>query len=149
MTYTFTNAQIRSILNGMGFKKRGTNEPNFPISEDNSSLGDELTKQAIKSFQSYFKLTPDGIVGDQTKMAFEKAMNVLHNELDIVMKPNPPLRPQEPVYGLQTAQAVANFRKRYGFEPNGNPNDDRVADQPMRLRLAELTTGKTVEVSGT
>ena len=146
MAYAFTNAQIRSILNGMGFKKRGTNEPNFPISEDNSSLGDALSVQAIKSFQTYFNLTPDGIVGDKTKMAAEKAMNVLHYELDLVMQPNPPLRPQAPLYGPQTAQVVANFRNRYGFEPNGNPNDDRVADLPVRRKLEELTPGKTAAV---
>ncbi|HEY9671251.1 MAG TPA: peptidoglycan-binding protein [Waterburya sp.] len=146
MAYAFTNAQIRSILNGMGFKKRGTNEANFPISEDNSSLGDALSVQAIKSFQTYFNLTPDGIVGDKTKMAAEKAMNVLHYELDLVMQPNPPLRPQAPLYGPQTAQVVANFRSRYGFEPNGNPNDDRVADLPVRRRLDELTAGRTASV---
>jgi peptidoglycan hydrolase-like protein with peptidoglycan-binding domain len=125
---------------------RGANELNFPISIDNSSLSDDVTKQAIKSFQTYFNLTPDGIVGDKTKTAAEKAMNVLHYELDLVMQPNPPLRPQAPLYGPQTAQAVANFRNRYGFEPNGNPNDDRVADLPVRHKLEELTAGKTVAV---
>lgn len=60
------------------------------------------------------------------------------------MQPNPRLRPQALLYGLQTAQAVANFRSQYGFEPNGNPNDDRVADLPVRRKLDELTAGKTV-----
>jgi peptidoglycan hydrolase-like protein with peptidoglycan-binding domain len=79
-------------------------------------------------------------------MAAEKAMNVLHYELDLVIQPNPPLRPQAPLYGPQTAQVVANFRSRYGFEPNGNPNDDRVADLPVRRRLDELTAGRTASV---
>ncbi|HEY9669651.1 MAG TPA: hypothetical protein V6C91_22750 [Coleofasciculaceae cyanobacterium] len=71
-------------------------------------------------------------------------MNVLHYELDQVMQPNPLLRPQPLLYGPQTAQSVANFRIRYSFEPNGNPNDDRVADLPVRRKLYELTAGKTV-----
>lgn len=146
MAYSFTNAEIRSILNGMGFKRRGINEPNFPISIDNSFLGDALTVEAIKSFQTYFKLTADGIVGPITMAKAEEAMNVLHYELDLVMRPNPPLRPQAPLYGPQTAQAIASFRNQYGFEPNGNANDDRVADLPVRRRLDELTAGRAVAV---
>lgn len=146
MAYAFTNTQIRSILNGMGFKQRGVNESNFPISIDNSSLNDLLTVEAIRRFQTYFKLTVDGIVGPQTEAMAEKAMNVLHYELDLVIKPNPLLRPQAPVYSPQTAQAVAKFRLRYGFEPDGNPNSDRVADLSVRRKLDELTPNKAVAV---
>jgi peptidoglycan hydrolase-like protein with peptidoglycan-binding domain len=123
-----------------------TNDIKTGGSLNNSSLGDALTVQAIKSFQTYFNLTPDGIVGDKTKTVAEKAMNVLHYELDLVMQPNPPLRPQAPLYGPQTAQAVAKFWSQAGFEPNGNPNDDRIADLPVRRRLDELTAGRTVPV---
>ncbi len=73
-------------------------------------------------------------------------MNVLHYELDLVMQPNPLLRPQAPLYGPQTAQVVAKFRSQAGFEPNGNPNDDRIADLSVRRRLDELTAGRTVAV---
>ncbi len=147
MAYPYTNAQIRSILNGLGYRNRGSNEPDFPLSSDNSPLTDAKTVQAIKDFQSYFGLVPDGVVGSNTKAKVEKQMYVIHYELDLVMKPNPPLRPQNtPLYGPKTAQAVSNFRLRYGFEPDRNTNNDRVADIPVRRQLDELTLGRLAAV---
>ena len=37
---SYTNAQFRSILNGLGLRNQGQNEPNFPISDDDGNLGD-------------------------------------------------------------------------------------------------------------
>jgi peptidoglycan hydrolase-like protein with peptidoglycan-binding domain len=141
MAYTYTNAQFRSILNGLGFRKRGLSEPQFPVSSDNSSLGDTATVQAIIDFQRYFNLAPDGIVGPLTMAKAEKQMHVIHYELDLIMQPNPPLRPQPPLYGSQTSAAVRDFRRRYGFEPDGNPNNDFVADIAVRRKLDQLTPG--------
>jgi peptidoglycan hydrolase-like protein with peptidoglycan-binding domain len=143
MTYPYNNAQIRSILNGLGYRNRGSNEPDFPLSSDNSPLNDAKTVQAIKDFQSYFGLVPDGVVGANTKAKVEKQMYIIQYELDLVMKPELPLRPQNtPLYGPQTAQAVNDFRRRYGFEPDRNTNNDRVADIPVRRYLDELTLGR-------
>jgi peptidoglycan hydrolase-like protein with peptidoglycan-binding domain len=142
MTYPYTNAQIRSILNGLGYRNPDLNEFDFPLSSDNSPLKEAKTVQAIKDFQSYFGLVPDGVVGSNTKAKVERQMYIIHYELDLVMKPNPPLRPQNiPLYGPQTAQAVNDFRRRYGFEPDRNINNDRVADLPVRRQLDELTLG--------
>jgi len=71
----------------------------------------------------------------------EKQMHVIHYELDLIMQPNPPLRPQPPLYGSQTSAAVRDFRRRYGFEPDGNPNNDFVADIAVRRKLDQLTPG--------
>ena len=67
-------------------------------------------------------------------------MYVVQYELDLVMKPEPRIRPQNaPFYGPQTAQAIAQFRRFYGFEPDGNAKTDRIADLPVRRKLDELT----------
>jgi hypothetical protein len=50
------------------------------------------------------------------------------------------------LYGLQTAQAVSNFRRRYGFDPDLNANNDRIADLPVRRQLDELTPGELAAV---
>jgi peptidoglycan hydrolase-like protein with peptidoglycan-binding domain len=145
MAYDFVNAQIRSILNGLGFKSRDANEPEFPISFDESPLEDQKTRRAVMAFQKYFNLDEDGIVGPKTKATAEHAVDIIHYELDVVIQPEPRLRPQAPLYGPQTAQAVANFRNQYGFEPDGNPTNDQVASLDVRRRLNDLMSQKTGE----
>lgn len=143
MAYDFINAQIRSILNGLGFKSRNSNEPDFPLSSDNSPLDDQETVRAVIAFQKYFNLAQDGIVGSKTKAVAEHALDVIHYELDVVLQPDPPLRPQAPLYGPQTAQAVGKFRNQYGFEPDGNPDSDCIASLPVRRKLNDLTSKQT------
>jgi hypothetical protein len=36
--FSYTNAQFRSILNGLGPRHQGSNEPNFSVSNDESDL---------------------------------------------------------------------------------------------------------------
>ena len=146
MAYDFINSQIRSILNGLGFKIREANEPDFPLSYDNSSLDDQQTVRSVRAFQKYFNLAQDGIVGPRTKAMAERALDVIHYELDVVIQPEPRLRPQAPLYGPQTAQAISKFRRQYGFEPDGDPNTDRIADLPVRRKLRDLTSAQTGEV---
>jgi len=103
--------------------------------------------QAVVAFQKYFNLAQDGIVGSETKAVAERALDVIHHELDVIIQPEPPLRPQAPLYGPQTAQAVSNFRRQYGFEPDGNPDSDLIADLPVRRRLNDLSSQKTGEMA--
>ena len=135
---SYTNAQFRSILNGLGLRNQGSNEPNFPISDDDGNL--DTDRSAVIEFQAYFGLPADGIVGPQTQATAQKQMYVIQYELDLVMKPEPPIRPQNaPFYGTQTAEAIAQFRRFCGFEPDGNVKNDRIADLPVRRKLDELT----------
>jgi len=135
---SYSNAQFRSILNGLGLRNQGRNEPNFPISNDDSAL--DTDRSAVIEFQAYFGLVADGIVGPRTQATAEHEMYVVQYELDLVMKPEPRIRPQNaPFYGPQTAQAIAQFRRFYGFEPDGNAKTDRIADLPVRRKLDELT----------
>ncbi len=136
--FSYSNAQFRSILNGLGFRNQGSNEPNFPISSDEGNL--DTDRSAVIEFQSYFGLPADGIVGPETQTTAQKQMYVIQYELDLVMKPEPPLRPQNsPFYGPQTAEVIAQFRRFCGFEPDGNVKNDRIADLPVRRKLDELT----------
>ena len=135
---SYTNAQFRSILNGLGLRSQGRNEPNFPISNDESTL--DIDRQAVIEFQAYFGLAADGIVGPQTEATAQQEMYVIQYELDKVMEPEPRIRPQNsPFYGPQTADAIASFRRFFGFEPDGNVSNDRTADLPVRRKLDELT----------
>lgn len=135
---SYTNAQFRSILNGLGLRGKGPNEPNFPVSDNENDLGTD--RSAVIKFQDYFGLATDGIVGPRTQAAAQQEMYVIQYELDSVMRPEPRIRPQNaPFYGPQTVQAVADFRRSYGFEPDGNAENDRVADLSVRRRLDSLT----------
>ncbi|MEH2353459.1 MAG: hypothetical protein V7K28_09720 [Nostoc sp.] len=79
-------------------------------------------------------------MGPQTQAKAQQQMYVIQYELDLVIKPEPRIRPQNsPFYGLQTAEAIAQFRRFYGFEPDGNVKNDRIADLSVRLKLDELT----------
>ena len=135
---SYSNAQFRSILNGLGLRNQGQNEPNFPISDDDGNL--DTDRSAVVEFQAYFGLPADGIVGPRTQETAQRQMYVIQYELDLVMKPEPAIRPQNsPFYGPQTAEAIASFRRSYDFEPDGNVRNDRIADLPVRRKLDELT----------
>ena len=133
----YTNAQFRSILNGLGLRSRGLNESNFPISEDESALNND--RPAVIKFQNCFGVPADGIVSLHTQVTAQQTMYVIQYELDLVMQPEPSIRPQNsPFYGPQTAQVIAYFRRFYGFEANDNLTDDRIADLLVRRKLDAL-----------
>ncbi len=55
-------------------------------------------------------------------------------------------QPYTPLYALQTAQVVSNFRRRHEFDPDRNANNDRIADLPVRRQLDKLTPGELAAV---
>ena len=127
----YTNAEFRSILNGFGYKpKTQADGSNFPVSNDNSVLTDPLTLQAIKKFQSEYKLVVDGIVGPKTMNKAEEVMKILQNELNSCVKANLPAN--QPFYGPMTTTAVKNFQRKVQRVPNG------IADYDLRVRLYNL-----------
>lgn len=130
----YTNAQFRSILNGHGFGY--SSDPNFPISSYNGALTDKVTVDAIKAFQTYYKLRVDGIAGPITMAKAEQAMRVLQDNLNRVVDVNLPK--DQPFYGPRTVAAVKEFERRYGY------NVDGVANLVVRQRLNELAQAATV-----
>jgi murein L,D-transpeptidase YcbB/YkuD len=126
----YTNAQLRSILNGHGFGYSPEPDPNFPISSYDGPLIDRVTVDAIKAFQTYYKLRVDGIAGPITMAKAEQAMRVLQDNLNRVINANLP--PSQPFYGPRTVAAVKEFERRYGY------NVDGIANLVVRQRLNDL-----------
>lgn len=127
---TYTNAQFRSILNGHGFTYVSEPDSNFPISNNEKPLVDQLTVDAIKDFQAYFKLKVDGIAGAITMAKAEQAMHILQDNLNLVIKAKIPAN--QPFYGPKTVAAVKEFERRHGYHVNG------VASLAMRQQLNDM-----------
>lgn len=114
---SYTNAQFRSILNGLGFSHEIEDSLRFPITDNNSPMNDWATLEGIRAFQSYFQLRVDGIVGPKTVAKAEQAMRILQADLNKVVQANLPSN--QPFYGPKTTAAVKEFQRRYGFQTTG------------------------------
>ncbi len=130
----YTNAQLRSILNGHGFGYTPEPDQNFPISSYEGPLTDKVTVDAIKAFQTYFQLEVDGIAGPITMAKAEQAMRILQYNLNLVIKAGLPTN--QPFYGPKTVAAVKEFERRYGYQVDG------VANLSVRQRLNDLARQK-------
>jgi peptidoglycan hydrolase-like protein with peptidoglycan-binding domain len=127
----YTNAQFRSILNGLGHKRQTSADGlNFPISNDNSPLTDALTVQAVKKFQTEYKLVVDGIAGPITMNKAEQVIRILQTNLNSCV--NAGLPSNQPFYGPLTTAAVKSFQKKIYRVQNG------VADYELRVILYDF-----------
>lgn len=131
----YTNMQFRSILNGLGFRSQGANEPNFPVSNDDSPMTDSQTVQAIEQFQTYFHFNVDGIAGPQTMATAQQEMITLHTELNQLLGSAIPN--DQPYYGPITVQLIQQFEGDYRYPING------IASLPIRQELYRLTHSST------
>ncbi|UBF25813.1 peptidoglycan-binding protein [Kovacikia minuta CCNUW1] len=129
---TYQNADIRSILNGLGYRSRlNTNDPDFPVSLDNSDLTDAPTQKALMKFQVDYNLPITGIADDATLLAMQEEINVLHNELNQLLGTTIPL--DQPFYGDQTIAAIKQFQN---YTVNGAyVTIDGLASFPLREEL--------------
>lgn len=127
----YTNAQFRSILNGLGYKQQTqADSSTFPLSNDNSPLTDAPTIQAIKKFQGEYQLLVDGIAGPITMNKVEQVMTILQNELNSCV--NVSLPSNQPFYGPLTTAAVKKFQGKIYRVQNG------IADHELRVILYDL-----------
>ncbi|MBD2435439.1 peptidoglycan-binding protein [Nostoc sp. FACHB-110] len=113
---TYTNAQFRSILFGLGYlsPELAVFDQDFPLTSDNSPLTGNKTIQAIKNFQADYGLTADGIVGAKTMAQAEKVISILQYELNVVVQADIPK--DHPFYGPKTVAAVKKFAAQYFSE---------------------------------
>jgi peptidoglycan hydrolase-like protein with peptidoglycan-binding domain len=109
----YTNAQFRSILNGLGYREELPSDRDYPISDDESPMTDDITVEAIMAFQAYFNIQVDGIAGPETLYMASVEMETLHMELNQVMGSEIPAG--EPFYGPMTIAAVQSFERAKGF----------------------------------
>ncbi len=117
----YTPQQFRAVLGGLGYKVKASNQP----------LTDVETKKAITEFQTGYKLKPvDGVAGLKTQNFAANIVRILQANLNVVMKPNPPL-PRDQFYGTRTEAVVKEFQKKFQLQETG------IADLALRQKLNE------------
>lgn len=97
----YTPRELRSVLNGLGYN----------VAIDDNPLTDAASQQAIREFQTYYRLPADGIAGTATHNKAKEVITNLQRQLNLVAKPSPPL-PGNQFYGPQTAGAVQLFQNK-------------------------------------
>ncbi|MEA5571290.1 peptidoglycan-binding domain-containing protein [Calothrix sp. UHCC 0171] len=115
----YSPQQFRAVLRGLGYQ----------VKVSNAALTDAETKKAITEFQTGYKLKPvDGIAGSKTQNFAANIVRILQANLNVVIKPNPPL-PRDQFYGNRTETAVKEFQKKFQLEETG------IADLALRQKL--------------
>ncbi|WP_427162769.1 peptidoglycan-binding domain-containing protein [Aliinostoc sp. HNIBRCY26] len=107
----YTPQEFRAVLQGLGYNVKVTNGP----------LTDAETKKAISEFQKGYKLTVDGIAGPQTQDFAATIMQVLHGNLNAVLKPKNPL-PRDQFYSSRTEELVKEYQKKNQLQETGIAN---------------------------
>lgn len=119
----YTPREARAVLNGFGY--------NVAVSD--APLTDTATINAVREFQKGYKLTVDGIAGPQTQDLMAELMIILHANLNLVVKPTPPL-PRSQYYGSATEAVVKQYQQKAGLPVTG------IANLPTRKQLDDEAT---------
>jgi peptidoglycan hydrolase-like protein with peptidoglycan-binding domain len=119
----YTPREMRAVLNGFGY--------NVPVSD--AALTDTATMTAVREFQKGYKLSVDGIAGPQTQDLMAELMMILQANLNLVVKPTPPL-PRSHYYGSATEAVVKQYQEKAGLPVTG------IANLPTRQKLDDEAT---------
>lgn len=115
----YTPQQFRAVLRGLGYDIKVSNEP----------LTNADAKKAITEFQTGYRLKPaDGLAGPKTQDFAAQIMQILQANLNLVMKPNPPL-PRSQYYSTRTEAVVRAYQKKNELTETG------IADLALRQKL--------------
>ena len=119
----YTPREMRAALSGFGY--------NVTVSD--APLTDTATITAVREFQKGYKLSVDGIAGPQTQDLMAELMMILQANLNLVVKPNPPL-PRSQYYGTATEAVVKQYQEKAGLPVTG------IANLPTRKQLDDEAT---------
>jgi peptidoglycan hydrolase-like protein with peptidoglycan-binding domain len=107
----YTNAQLRSILNGLGYtNQEETDDSTFPLSTDDSPLTNRRFVQAIQKFQADHQLEANGTVDSDTASAIQGVIEKLNSQLNRAV--NIGFSLDRPVYNAETIFAVKLVQRR-------------------------------------
>lgn len=126
-TITYTNAQLRSILNGLGYTTVDeTVDTIFPLSIDNRPLTNPSFVRAIEKLQIDHQLEVSGIIDPATLSATQTMMQTFISNLN---RANPYAKLDNPMYDAATIAAVKLVQLRL-------PNDG-IASSYFQYELAK------------
>ncbi len=114
----YTPTEFCGVLRGLGYE----------VEVSSTCLQDSQTKKAVSEFQKGYKLGVDNITGEKTQNHAANIVKILQTNLNMVVKPKPPL-PANQFYGPQTAAAVKKYQEKLKIEQTG------IADLALRQRL--------------
>ncbi|MER3433960.1 MAG: hypothetical protein C4288_11135 [Leptolyngbya sp. ERB_1_1] len=118
----YTPAQFISVLNGLGYA--------VPL---DASITDPRVQQAIRDFQTQFRLPVDGTLNIPTQDRAADIVRSLQSALNRFVKPSPQL-PVTQFYGRQTEAAVRQFQQQNRLPETG------IATLETQQRLTNLLT---------
>lgn len=111
-TSIYSNAEVRSILNGLGFTEAPEVGSEYPFTSYNGALNDRVTIDAIKAFQKRYRLKISGRIDAQTQRTLQRVMKTLHQQLNEFMGAD--LRLAHPTYDRRTIGVVQIFQHQIG-----------------------------------
>ena len=119
----YTPREMRAVLNGFGYN----------VTLGDAPLTDQATKSAITQFQKGYKITADGLAGPQTQDLMADLVMILQANLNLVVKPTPPL-PRTQYYGSATEALVKQYQQQAGLPVTG------IATLEVRQKLDDEAT---------
>ncbi|MBW4422496.1 MAG: peptidoglycan-binding protein [Myxacorys californica WJT36-NPBG1] len=111
-TSMYSNAEVRSILNGLGFTEAPEVGAEYPFTSYNGALNDRVTIDAIKAFQKRYRLKVTGRIDAQTRRTLQRVMKTLHQQLNEFMGAD--LELAHPTYDRRTIGVVQIFQHQIG-----------------------------------
>lgn len=119
----YTPREMRAALSGFGYN----------VTLGDAPLTDQATMDAIRQFQKGYKIQVDGIAGPQTQDLMADLVMILQANLNLVVRPSPPL-PRTQYYGSATEAVVRQYQQKAGLPVTG------IATLEVRKKLDDEAT---------
>jgi peptidoglycan hydrolase-like protein with peptidoglycan-binding domain len=129
---TYNNAEVRSILNGLGFTEAPEIGADYPFTSYNGALNDRVTIEVIKAFQKQYRLKVTGRIDASTQRTLARTMKALHQQLNDFMGLD--LLIVRPTYDRRTIGVVQIFQHQIG-----SATQDGIARKSAWQQLQKLS----------